>query len=49
MRKIDFKEIYLDKCVFIRVIEEELIIIALYINNILVLIKIEDLIKKIKN
>ena len=34
---------------FIRVVEEELIIIALYINNILVLIKIEDLIKKIKN
>ena len=34
---------------FIRVIEEELIIITLYINNILVLIKIEDLIKKIKN
>ena len=34
---------------FIRIIKEELIIITLYINDILVPIKIEDLIKKIKN
>ena len=44
-----FKEIHSDKCIFILTIGQELVIIALYIDNILVLIKIEELMKKIKN
>ena len=44
-----FKEIHSNKCIFIRTVDQKLIIIALYVNDILVLIKTEGLMKKIKD
>ena len=44
-----FKVISLNKYIFIRITKSELAIIDLYINNILVLIKIKALITRIKN
>ena len=43
-----FKAIFSDKYIFIRIIDIELAIITLYINNILILIKLKLLINIIK-
>ena len=44
-----FKAISSDTCIFIRVQDNKLIIIALYLNNILIIIKSSNLINKTKN
>ena len=43
-----FKAIFSNKYIFIRIIDIELVIIILYINNILILIKLKLLIDIIK-
>ena len=45
---MEFKLIFSNKYIFIRIIDIELIIITLYINNILILIKLKLLINIIK-
>ena len=45
---MEFKAISSDKYIFIRIIDIELVIITLYINNILILIKLKLLINIIK-
>ena len=44
-----FKFIFLDKCIYIRIIDSELIIVIFYINDILIFIIIEILMNIIKN
>ena len=44
-----FKLIFSNKCIYIRIINFELIIIVLYVDDILIFIKIEVIIIVIKN
>ena len=44
-----FKFIFLNKCIYIRIINSELIIVIFYINDILIFIIIEILMNIIKN
>lgn len=45
IEKMGFKAISSDACIFIRVQDNKLIIIALYVDNILIIIKSSDLIR----
>ena len=47
--KMRFKSIFSNKCIYIRIINSELIIVALYVDDILIFIIIEILINIIKN
>ena len=47
--KMRFKFIFSNKCIYIRIINSKLIIIAFYIDNIFIFIIIEILINIIKN
>ena len=47
--KMKFKSIFSNKCIYIRIINLKLIIIAFYVNDILIFIMIEILINIIKN
>ena len=49
VKKMGFKPISADKCIFIRVVGNELAILALYVDDILVLTKTEALMKQIKD
>ena len=44
-----FKFIFSNKCIYIRITNFELIIVVLYVNDILIFIKIEIIIIVIKN
>ena len=47
--KMRFKFIFSNKCIYIRITNSELIIVAFYIDDILIFIIIETLINIIKN
>ena len=47
--KMRFKFIFSNKCIYIQIINLELIIVVFYINNIFIFIIIETLINIIKN
>ena len=47
--KMRFKFIFLNKCIYIRIINSELIIVAFYVDDIFIFIMIEILINIIKN
>ena len=49
VKKMGFKPISSDKCIFIRVVGGELAIIALYVDDILIFTKTEALMKRIKD
>ena len=47
--KMKFKLIFSNKCIYIRIINSKLIIVAFYVDDILIFIMIETLINIIKN